>query len=240
MTIRGRLRRRDRESWPPQAGTGQPGRQAKTSGSDQLPALAGPRERTIASPSRTWVPPAGSWGSRRSRRRAGPAPPAPLPWPGPRSRPSRRYPSRPQARRRTAVGADHDPGQLQAALRRLPEQVVGHAARHGQVQQLPAVEAAAATPRGGRAVHHHGVRPGRAERRHGTVNVPDLDLETHSLTSPPHIMSKSRPRAAASDRARHRDLGEPRTRRKRLALTGGREPAPFVEDPGRLEPAPVA
>jgi len=83
-----------------------------------------------------------------------------------------------------AVGRDDHAGQRDAPLGRLAEQVVGHTARHGQVQQLAAAEAAPTAPGRGRAVHHQRERPGGAERRHRTVDVPDLDFEAHGPPPP--------------------------------------------------------
>jgi hypothetical protein len=64
-----------------------------------------------------------------------------------------------------ATRAYPDPPQRNTGRLRLPEQIVGHAPRNGQVQQLATVQAKPAAASASRTVDDDGVRTGRTDRR---------------------------------------------------------------------------
>jgi hypothetical protein len=61
----------------------------------------------------------------------------------------------------------------------LPEQIVGHTPRNGQVQQLATVQAKPAATSTSGTVDDDGVRTGRTDRRRLVVQASRLNLEWH-------------------------------------------------------------
>jgi len=78
-----------------------------------------------------------------------------------------------------ATRAHPDPPQRDGGRLRLPEQIVGHAPRNGQLQQLATVQAKPAAASASGTVDDDGVRTGRTDRRRLIVQASRLDLEWH-------------------------------------------------------------